>query len=326
MDIKKLDSEYDQIINSYNLLREEALFILSNSLTKTDIKISNIENRIKSKKSFLDKAIANEYEMPFENITDILGIRVITLFLSDLDKIVHLIEESFHTISVDDKVNSVSSDFGYMSIHLLVKIKNEYNGPRYDHIKDIVFEIQVRTITMNSWANISHYLDYKSDFDIPQELKRDFYALNGLFYVADQHFELFFKQSRQNRERIDKLFEKGKSEFIQEINLDTLNSYLKKKLPERDHSVSNNLSAAVEELRACNYNSIQQIEDVFAKCWDAFILYEQENPPTDDEDDEPTTFTSVGVLRSIFDIYDDNYRKYRGTSDRKAKKYRLLIK
>ena len=169
MDIKKLDAEYDLKINGYNLLREEALFILGKSLTETDIKISNIENRIKSKKSFIDKAIANEYDAPFEKISDILGIRVITLFLSDLDKVVHIIKESFDTILVDDKVNSVSSDFGYMSIHLLVKMKNEYNGPRYDHIKDIVFEIQVRTITMNSWANISHHLDYKSDFDIPQE-------------------------------------------------------------------------------------------------------------------------------------------------------------
>ena len=325
MDIKKLDAEYDLKINGYNLLREEALFILGKSLTETDIKISNIENRIKSKKSFIDKAIANEYDAPFEKISDILGIRVITLFLSDLDKVVHIIKESFDTISVDDKVNSVSSDFGYMSIHLLVKMKNEYNGPRYDHIKDIVFEIQVRTITMNSWANISHHLDYKSDFDIPQELKRDFYALNGLFYVADQHFELFFKQSRQNRVRIDKLFEKGKSKFIQEINLDTLSSYLKNKLPEREQCTSNNLSAAVEELRACGYNSIQQIEDVFVKCWDAFILYEQEKPPTAD-DGESSTFTVIGVLRSIFDIYDEAYRKYRGTSEKKIEKYRLLIK
>lgn len=324
MDIKNLDTEYNLRISSYNLLREEALFIIEKKLADTDIKISNIENRIKSKKSFIDKALANGFEKPFEKITDILGIRVITLFLSDLDKVVNIIKGSFDTISVDDKINSESSDFGYMSIHLLVKMKSEYVGPRYDQIKDIIFEIQVRTITMNSWANISHYLDYKSDYDIPQNLKRDFYALSGLFYVADQHFELFFNQSKENRKRIDKLFEKGKNKYDEEINFDTLNSYLKAKLPDRETSSSNNISEIVEELRACDYNKIQQIEDIFERCWDAFILYEKENPPISDED-QPTTFTDVGVVRVIFEIFDENYRNYRKTT-KKLDKYIKMIK
>lgn len=323
MDTKKIDNEYNLKIGRYNLLREEALFIIKEKLAETDIKISSIENRIKSKESFVNKAIANEFETPFEKITDILGIRIITLFLSDLEEVVNIIKKSFETISIDDKVNSTTADFGYMSIHILAKMKNEFKGPRYDNIKDIVFEIQVRTITMNSWANISHYLDYKSDFDIPQNLKRDFYALSGLFYVADQHFELFFNQSKENRKRIDILFEKGNNKYDEEINFDTLNSYLKLKIPDRDNSSSNNISDVIEELRVCGYNKIQQIEDAFERCWDAFILYEKENPPFDE--DEPTTFSDVGVVRVIFEIFDENYRNYRKTS-KKLDRYIKMVK
>jgi ppGpp synthetase/RelA/SpoT-type nucleotidyltranferase len=325
MDEKILSSEFDVKLNSYNLLREEALFILEKNLAESDIKIGNIENRIKSKKSFIDKAIVNKYEAPFTEINDILGIRVIALFLSDIDKIVKIIRESFFPISVDDKINSSSSEFGYLSVHLIVKMKPEYNGPRYDHIKDLAFEIQVRTITMNSWANISHYLDYKSDFDIPQELKRDFYALSGLFYVADQHFELFFKQSRKNRARIDKLFEKGNNTYSQEINLDTLSSYLRVKLPDREHGNSNKYSEVIEELRACGYNSIQQIDEAFVKCWDAFIQYEKDYPPKNGRG-KAVSFMDTGVIRSIFDIYDEKFRQRRKSPIQDLSKYILLIK
>lgn len=325
MDLKILASQYDTKLNSYNLLKEEALFILRNNLEKTDIKISNIESRIKTKQSFINKVVVNDYNEPFDKVNDILGIRVISLFLSDIDKIIKIIKDSFITLSVDDKINSLTSDFGYMSVHLIVKMKSEYNGPRYDFIKDIVFEIQVRTITMHSWANISHYLDYKSDFDIPQELKRDFYALSGLFYVADQHFELFFKQSRKNRARIDKLFEKGNNTYTQEINLDTLSSYLKNKLPEREHGTLNNYSEVVEELRGCGYNSIQQVEDTFDKCWDAFIHYERDYPPQN-ANGANILFMDIGVIRSIFDIYDENYRKRRKGTLEEPEKFRSLVK
>ena len=59
------------------------------------------------------------------------------------------------------------------------------------------FEIQVRTIAQDAWDSVSHYLDYKNN-SIRDELKRDFYALSGLFYVADTHFS-FIKQDKMRR-------------------------------------------------------------------------------------------------------------------------------
>jgi len=54
---------------------------------------------------------------------------------------------------------------------------------------------------MHAWSIISHYLDYKTPNAVPSELKRDFNALSGLFYVADQHFEMFFKSSKASRKK-----------------------------------------------------------------------------------------------------------------------------
>jgi putative GTP pyrophosphokinase len=78
--------------------------------------------------------------------------------------------------------------FGYMSLHLKAKLKSSFESHFGEEIKQIPFEIQVRTIAQDAWASISHYLDYKKESVIPNELKRDFHALSGLFYVADTHF------------------------------------------------------------------------------------------------------------------------------------------
>src|SRR5947208_10717429 len=102
-------------------------------------------------------------------------------------------------------------------------MKSEYKGPRYDAISGMPFEVQVRTILMDAWANVSHYLDYKGEADVPKPLRRDFYALSGLFYVADSHFEMFFKSSKDSRKQMAKLASESQSELTeQDINLDSL--------------------------------------------------------------------------------------------------------
>ena len=73
-----------------------------------------------------------------------------------------------------------------------------------DNNKKFLFEIQIRTITQDAWASISHYLDYKNEISIADELKKDFYALSGLFYIADTQFnkiqESVLLQKFYNRE------------------------------------------------------------------------------------------------------------------------------
>lgn len=39
----------------------------------------------------------------------------------------------------------------------------------------LTFEIQVRTLCMHAWAVVSHYLDYKGDWDVPADLKLSLY-------------------------------------------------------------------------------------------------------------------------------------------------------
>lgn len=322
---KTIENEYDKKLELYKQLENEVVFILRNKLAETNIKINNIEHRIKTKESFINKVNVKDYKLPFKDINDLLGVRVITLFLSDIDKVIAIIKNSFVIVEEDDKINSEYSDFGYLSVHLIAKLKKEFIGPRYDKIKELLFEVQIRTITMHSWANISHYLDYKGDFDIPKELKRDFFALSGLFYVADQHFELFFNQSKKNQELIEKKFQKGINIANQEINLFTLNSYLKTKFPDRKHANLKGLSEVVKELKEFGYQHIKQLEEAFSLGWDAFLEYENDHPPQDN-DNNPTRYMDIGVIRVLLEIVDDSFVIYESPEEYNIEKYRRMIK
>jgi ppGpp synthetase/RelA/SpoT-type nucleotidyltranferase len=281
----------------------------------------------------LGKIQRKQFEEPFEKIRDIVGIRVICLFLSDIERIGQIIRSSFTVLDEDDKIEGAEvSSFGYMSMHFIVTMKGSHSGPRYDPIAKLPFEIQVRTIAMDAWANVSHYLDYKTDKDVPTDLRRDFYALSGLFYVADRHFEMFFLSRQESQEKLVEIFQEPPSarQFIQEINLDSLSAYLHSKYPDREHSEAISISELVEVLIKAGYRTIDDVEKRINKGHDAFLKRESEAVTQH-------YFSDVGAARWTLEIVDDNFLQAEidltpqlkgiyGARKKQVEKYRKLLK
>ncbi|MEY2305804.1 GTP pyrophosphokinase [Bacillus tropicus] len=298
----------------YKELEEEVKYTLERNLKEKEIKIHSILSRIKEFDSLFDKIERKQTNNPFEDITDIVGTRVVCLFLSDIDKIKSCLQDSFNIISEDNKVHGDNvSSFGYMSVHFIAMLKDEYCGPRYDYIKNLKFEIQVRTISMDAWANISHYLDYKSENDVPSELKRDFHALSGLFYVADTHFETFVNASHQSQINKDKevknMLSTGNNSIDNEkLDFDTLKSYLKEKFKDRTAPVPpKHISLLLEELLENGYSTLSKLDSAIDKASEAFKAYEIKYYPA-----EGSTFASVGVARISLCLVDENYKRILG--------------
>lgn len=312
--IEDFTREYNKRRPNYDNLREEALHTIEKRLKESGIKIHSIPSRVKDLDSFLGKIDRKQYENPFEQMQDFVGLRIICLFLSDISKIGEIVRESFEVNESEDKVDGGdTSSFGYMSVHHIVKFGDNVKGDRYDDIKGIPFEIQVRTIAMDSWANVSHYLEYKTEQDIPDELKRDFNALSGMFYVADKHFQLFFEQRREKQEEITETFEKGskKDKFDQPINLDTLTAYIQETFPDRQRISVGEYSQLVNELRIFGYNTIGQVEQLLKNGLEAFLAYEHDSPP---HAEPGRKFADVGVVRITARIThgtDVNHTKYK---------------
>jgi len=196
LDTDLMLKQYEANLQHYKNLAELVQYELAKKIK--GIKTHTISHRIKDFNSLNDKARRKKIENPFQEIHDIIGVRVVCLFLSDLEEIGNLIRNEFDVFEEDDKINDSELNlFGYMSLHLKAKIKKTVESHYGEEIKEIPFEIQVRTIAQDAWASISHYLDYKKKSVIPDQLKRDFHALSGLFYVADTHFSIL-RQEESN--------------------------------------------------------------------------------------------------------------------------------
>lgn len=89
-----------------------------------------------------------------------------------------------------DKRKAIDPEkFGYMSLHYVVKLnENRLTLPEYKNYKDKKIEIQIRTILQHTWAEIEHDLGYKSQVEIPREIRRSFSSLAGLLEIADREF------------------------------------------------------------------------------------------------------------------------------------------
>ena len=104
-----------------------------------------------------------------------------------LEIIKGVIRNSFRVVKEDDKPSKIEVDvFKYAMPHFDVKLPDKYSNKE---IGNLTFEIQVHTICQDAWSAVSHCF-YKGEGEIPSKYKKDFYALNGLFYVADTHFEM----------------------------------------------------------------------------------------------------------------------------------------
>jgi len=149
---------------NFKRLLEEVSFCLEEEIRNAEIKIHEIEKRIKSFDSLVAKAVKREFHDPIAETNDIVGTRVVCLFRSDIEKLEVLVSKCFRVIERDDKISETTDSFGYMSVHYICQMHNHLRGPRYDALKGQNFEIQLRTISMHAWAVISHYLDYIGTF------------------------------------------------------------------------------------------------------------------------------------------------------------------
>ena len=192
MDAKKrLYREYDKRKEQFRQLELVAKSQLDRAIKSQRIKIHSMLSRVKSFDSFAEKARRKSLRDPFNEVRDLVGLRIICLFLSDLSKVASIIKDTFRLISEEDKIDHRPKNlFGYMDIQYIVALKES----AVLGIVSLPFEIQVRTIAQDAWACVSHELYYKQPETIPEEWERDFYASSALFYVADQHFRILHQQ------------------------------------------------------------------------------------------------------------------------------------
>ncbi|MBQ9765236.1 MAG: GTP pyrophosphokinase family protein [Lachnospiraceae bacterium] len=128
--------------------------------------IESIKTRIKSIESIQGKLNRKNLDFTVEaiedNLNDIAGVRVICGFLDDIYLLTDCLlqQDDVKLIKMKDYIKNPKPN-GYRSMHLIVEI------PIFlaDEKKYIRVEVQLRTIAMESWANLEHRLRYKKALD-----------------------------------------------------------------------------------------------------------------------------------------------------------------
>lgn len=250
----------------YEDLCREVEYILRERFPKDGISVGIITSRAKSYKSVADKLRTSVHQDKPDNIRDRAGARVVYLYRSDLPKIEAGIQDEFTVIDRKDSTADQEPDrFGYSDVKFYVKLKKQA-GPRYDKLKHLICEIQVRTVCQDAWALISQDLVYKRESQIPKEHKRALNSFVGLFELADKQFDGIRTELQKEREEIAA---KATTEFLkQPINLDTLKVFIEKYiLPERPVEAweLDILLNTVDRLRSAGYKTLKELHGAIEK-------------------------------------------------------------
>ncbi len=223
--------QYKELKPIYQNFSQSLIVLLKSILEANNIKYHLIEGRAKEIESFKHKIQIKKgkYRNPLKEIMDLCGTRIIVYYQTDIDKIDSLIRENFDVDlknSVDKSTILKSNEFGYLSNHYIVKINSARSHlPEWSKFKDLNAEIQLRTVLQHSWAAISHELEYKSKFDIPDILKRKLFRLAGLFELADEQFVQVKKKQFELSQAIENKTDIENISVYNEINLDTIKHY-----------------------------------------------------------------------------------------------------
>lgn len=196
------DREILDLIRKYRRLEsvvEDRLFALLK--TGDEFPLLQITHRIKTIDSIREKLVRKPdlYPNVYE-LCDILGFRTICFFSSNVDLVAERIASYFRidwSRSKDKRALIDARSFGYLSLHYICALPEEEG-----ELSDLWFEIQIRTILQHSWAEIEHDLGYKTEIEVPREIRRSFSRAASLLETTDIIFSQIKKSLEEYKARV----------------------------------------------------------------------------------------------------------------------------
>lgn len=189
-----------------------------------------VEPRIKSNESIIEKAFYRnkDYQNPYREITDKVGIRYVVLLIDDIDTICEVIEScSYWTYSKDRDFEQERIEnpiiFDYQSVHYVVNSKKEIEVESQTIPAGIPCEIQIRTLSQHAFSELTHETVYKEKIKAEPHVLRSIAKSMSLIEIVDKLFsEVNMNIKRENEKyegmlsRLTSLYEEIQKPKIQE--------------------------------------------------------------------------------------------------------------
>ncbi|HSP60053.1 MAG TPA: GTP pyrophosphokinase [Ornithinimicrobium sp.] len=172
--------------------------LVTDLLDDAGVNYLSVSGRTKSVQSFAAKAGRTRdgrpvFPRPLAEITDQIGLRVITYVRDDVEIVAELLASTLAVLEDRDMGRETADQgaFGYASRHLLVAVDASRSlTPARELLRPYAASVQVRTVLQHAWAEFEHDIRYKGTVPVEHasDLNRRFTLAAGLLELADREF------------------------------------------------------------------------------------------------------------------------------------------
>ncbi|WP_373400072.1 hypothetical protein V8V91_10910 [Algoriphagus halophilus] len=224
----KLLDKYKDHYRLYHEYAEALLDDINNKVLKYErLNIQLVTGRLKDPTSLSLKIASDLKYESLNDVTDLVGLRVVTTYEDEIPFIIKQFEEAFEIDEKNTNTNAAKSEseFGYASFHIVISnAKIESFKSHEKRFADLKAEIQVRTILQHAWAEISHKIDYKAKDKPGTVYRRKLFRVAALLELADQEFgtireEIIKSQKELVPRKVNRISDTP-------INIDSLQAYV----------------------------------------------------------------------------------------------------
>lgn len=132
--------------------------------------IEFVTGRVKTRESILEKMEVRKIapENVLVGVQDIAGVRIMCQFVEDIYEVANILKnrQDFKVLLIRDYIQNRKPS-GYRSYHMVLEYPVQLAS---GEVKQLIVEVQIRTLAMNFWATIEHSLNYKYQGEYPQEI------------------------------------------------------------------------------------------------------------------------------------------------------------
>jgi len=290
---------------------------------RSTVKVSALpayKTRVKSFNSYYEKLLKfppADPSIKFPVVTDLIGIRIVCPFLQNLGEVENILVKNFTVKEVERKgADRTFREFGYESTHVLADIPESFKVGLL--LPDnLIFEVQIRTILQDAWAEVEHELIYKfefSPFDFP--LKRKFASINASLSLAD----ILFQEIRDAQNSLNTELDRRREQFYlraDEFTKDLLGDSSELEEISATESVNNSALETIDSMifnaiRAHNHGDFLTAEALYTK-----ILNQKPNALV-----ASIVYKHRGMAFFAQGAYNEAYKDFSASLDENPKNFR----
>ena len=232
-------NELEKIYNDYSMYRKsyETQANLIANILREHKKVHSVKTRVKDENHLIEKIIrktedrrkkyGNDFNFTVKNykdeITDLVGIRVIHIFKEDWEEIHNFITKMWNVneIVANIRKGDNTKTFEELGIEVCSRLSRyrsvHYLVESYPTTEKVITEVQVRTIFEEGYGEIDHQLRYSLN-EIPEILEQNLMLLNRIAGSSDEMaslINLLSKNFKDIKSEYNKKIEKQNKKILE---------------------------------------------------------------------------------------------------------------